>query len=161
MPRTTQSNLKTMLAAAGALGVLAGLYAPLVRIPLGGDQNLFSIYRLQHDPSVIWVALICVVLAAAALGAAALGRYRWLWVTGFFGLSAWIVGYLRWRDALAESAAHMQAQLAGNPFAWFAQGMFDQVQLDWGAYAMLTGAALMLAAAIAHELHRGRALLSP
>jgi hypothetical protein len=129
------------LAFLGAGVLVAGLFTPIVTMPIVGDVNLFN-----NGTNLIGIDLL--VLAALAALLAAKDRLRDVMWPGIAasGILVYEFGALQVRlSHLRDSVAK---ELQGNPFAGIAQGAVSAIQLQWGWLVLALGAGLVVYAAI-------------
>lgn len=126
---------------AGAALLAAGLFTPIVTVPILGNVNLFN-----NGTNLIGIDL----LVLAALSAALTAKHR-LRDVMWPGIAAAIIllyefGSLQLR--LSQMRESVAKELAGNPFASFAQGAVSAIQLQWGWLVLGLGAGLLVYAAL-------------
>ncbi|ADW16417.1 hypothetical protein Despr_0230 [Desulfobulbus propionicus DSM 2032] len=116
----------------------AGVFCPLVSIPIAGSINYFK--NGEGDGTFL--------LFLAAISAAAIfwNRFKILVVTG--GASIAILAFDLWNffHKMSLSKADMQREMAGNPFGGLAEAAMQSIQLQWGWGVMFTGAVMLIVA---------------
>lgn len=122
---------------AGSALLVAGLFTPIVTMPIVGSINLFN-----NGSNV--VALMVVVLAAMSAGLVATDRFRDLVWPGAAagGILLYLFGRLQY--GLSEMRESLSRDLAGNPFAGMAQTLVGSVQLQWGWLVLALGAGMII-----------------
>ncbi|MHB9022578.1 MAG: hypothetical protein ACYC7E_00155 [Armatimonadota bacterium] len=169
-------GLRQLLAIAGALILLAGIFLPLVNVPLLGGVSLFQASKVLGAASqfgspmsmmgstpapsegaklglfigkYLWIILLA--LGLGGMAAAILRRYLYLWISG--GASAaialfLIIGYF---VSMAKANAAIKSAMASNPMASAASGKMMSATalapLGIGPVLILIGAILLLTAA--------------
>lgn len=131
-------NPKQALAAAGAVLLFVGVFAPVLSMALGEPVSYYAHARADA---------MAILVLAPLTGAFAFARqYAALWITG-----------LASAGVLAYSATHVQERVAGidrNAAGLFGKAMralsdmaMDSVRYEWGWAVLAAGAALVLVAA--------------
>jgi HEAT repeat protein len=126
---------------AGAALLAAGVFAPLLDVPLGESVSYFQSGR--------WEAVLLLLLAAATAGLSLLRWHRGLWLTGLAAFAVVTVTFTRLLAALVE----LLRTFEGTPGAELG-GVMDLVQLRWGWAVLLAGALVIVAAAVTAEVRR-------
>lgn len=125
------------LSFAGAALLIAGLFTPIVTMPIIGTINLFN-------NGSNWVA-ICLI-ALAALGAAMAANYRVqdvLW-PGAAAAAVLVYIFARLQYGISQMRESVATELADNPFAGLAHAAVGAVQLQWGWLVLAAGAGLLI-----------------
>jgi hypothetical protein len=145
MPSTTSmfaSTAKQILGIVGAFALGAGVFAPLVKLPIVGAINYFGSGRAD--------GVFILLLAIVSLVAVMLRRYVVLWGTA--GISITILLFLlhvfnnKMREVSNEAQAEQDEFLQG-----LGKVMAETVQIQWGWGLMLAGAILLLMTAAIRE----------
>ncbi len=132
-------ELRQSVGLIGSLLLFIGAFAPIVSVPLMGNQNYFQ--NGKGDGVVI------VVLALLSL-IGILGRqFRLLWWTGLASLGVLLFTFVNFQLKLSELKDQMNTQLAGNPFKGLADMAVQAIQLQWGWAVLIIGAVLPLVSA--------------
>jgi rubrerythrin len=163
-PKGAGIDLKTVLGGLGALFLVFGTLAPIIKVPIMGGLNYFQIGKVAHGMSAGGFALMG--LAAASVALMVVRRPVWLWLTGLSSVAVLAYTFYQYPRTVRHLAARMeQMQLkmgngsvvspgslespnvAGNVADQFA-GMFqDFSSLDWGWLVLILGTALLLVCA--------------
>jgi hypothetical protein len=132
---------RQILAILGASLLFAGVFLPIVSVPIVGSLNYF--HNGQGDGTIVLaLAVITTILAVTR-------RFRGLWVTGLCSVGLLLFDLINFTIRMSRLRAQMQAQLAGNPFKGLAEIAMNSVQLQWGwAVLVLGGAMIVVAAAL-------------
>jgi hypothetical protein len=126
---------------AGAALLVAGLFTPILTLPIVGSVNLFG-----NGTNLIAIDLLVIAIAAAALAAKDMSRnVFWLGIAAS-GVILYEFGTLQVR--LTEMRDNLTKELQGNPFAGIAQGAMSAVQVQWGWLVLAAGAGLLVYAGI-------------
>lgn len=133
-------ELPVALGIAGAAILFVGVFAPIISAPIVGNQNYFQ--NGEGD------GIILIVLAAVAFALAVGRQFRILWVPGAGALSVLAYTYFNVRAGIADMRADLQTDLAGNPFAGFAEMAVQSIQLQWGWALLIIGAGLLIASSV-------------
>lgn len=127
-----------IIAIGGSLLLAAGVFAPIIRVPIAGSINYFG--DGSRDGSIMLViAAISAITAyikprvAAYLGGAAL-------------LMLLITLYSTW-SRIAETKQQIDRDLADNPFRGIADAMAESIQIEWG-WGLMGVAALIIIFAV-------------
>jgi amino acid transporter len=130
---------RQVLGIGGSLVLVVGVFAPIVSVPIVGDLNSFQNGR--GDGTIVLVlALISLLLVMR-------GLYRGLWVTGILSAATLTILFLNVLDGIGDVRAHLERELAGNPFRGLADVAMQSVQIQWGWALLVVGTLGLLAAA--------------
>lgn len=128
------------IAFAGAALLLFGLFAPIVTMPIAGTVNLFG-----NGSNPVALALLLVAIVGAGL--AAKERVADILWPGAAACGIVIYSFARLQYAMAQMRDSLR-ELEGNPFAVFAAGAVQAVQIQWGWLVLAAGAGLLLYAGL-------------
>ena len=142
---------RELLGIVGAVFIVAGLFAPLVRldapdfsgieIRLRGDLNLLDLSQLG--------ALVYLILAGVGLYLTAKGHFRWLWLVGMTTLLLTFYSLYATRKAILDSRDMV---LFDNPIVESVSDFLLQgITLQWGWALFFGGALSFLAASVTRE----------
>ena len=120
----------------GAALLVAGLFVPIVTIPIVGTVNLLS----NGGNATAWALL---VLSLIGVGLAAKHREADLLWVGAAACGIVIYSFGRLQYLLAEMRSSL-SELADNPFAGLAAGALQAIQIQWGWIVLAAGAGLLL-----------------
>lgn len=120
----------------GAGLLFVGVFAPLISVPIVGSVN----YMMNGKGDGAVVLLMAIVAAGLALS----GRVQHVLWPGLASLAMLAFTFFRFRSAMAEMRASMNAELAGNPFRGLADMAVNAVQIQWGWAVLLLGAILLI-----------------
>lgn len=129
------------LAFAGAVLLAAGLFAPIVTLPIIGSVNLFN-----NGTNVIGIDLLVIAAIAAAL--AAKERLRDVIWPGIAASAIVLYEFGALQFRLSQMRETLNRELQGNPFAGLAQGALSAVQLQWGWLVLAAGAGILVYAGL-------------
>lgn len=122
-------------------GVLAfGTFAPIVSMPIVGNLNYFANGRGD--------GVILVILAAVAAGLARFGMAKHVLWTGLGAAAMLLWAFIRFQNMKSEMQSRMDTELADNPFRGFAEMAMQSVQLQWGWFPLVAGAATLIYAGL-------------
>ncbi|MEA3048237.1 MAG: hypothetical protein QOG84_73 [Sphingomonadales bacterium] len=127
---------------AGAGVLAAGLFMPIVTLPLVGTINLFN-----NGTNI--VALVLLALAGIAAGLALKDRESDVIWPGAAAALILLYLFLKLQYSLSQMRGEMAKSLQGNPFAGLAQTAMGGVQLQWGWIVLALGAGLLIYAGVA------------
>jgi hypothetical protein len=132
----------------GAALLAAGLFTPIVTMPIIGSVSLFG-----NGTNLIAIDLLLIAVVAAAL--AAKGRLRDVLWPGIAanGILLYEFGSLQYR--LSQMRETLGKELQGNPFAGLAQGAMSAVQVQWGWLVLAGGAGLLVYAGLTAQTEGG------
>lgn len=133
-----QINKAPLVGYLGSAIMAAGVFCPLVSIPIAGSINYFK--NGEGDGTFL------LFLAAASVAAIFWKRFKFLIVTG--GAAIAILTFDLWNffHKMSLSKADMQREMAGNPFGGLAEVAMQSIQLQWGWAVMFAGAAMLIVA---------------
>jgi len=132
----------------GAALLVAGLFAPIVTIPIIGSVNLFG-----NGGNL--AGLILMAFAALSAGLALKDRQADAIWPGAAACGVVIYCFGRLQFGMAEMRNSLK-ELEGNPFAGLAEGAMGAVQIQWGWLVLAAGAGLIVYATL-----QGRGAGSP
>ncbi len=132
-------SFSKILGVLGSLVLFVGVFAPLVSVPLVGNMNYFQNGR--GDGSII------LVLAVTSIVLSAVGRFKWLYLTGFSRLGILIFTFVNFQIKISQMKTEMDTRLAGNPFKGIADVAMSAFQLQWGWALLIIGIGLVLSSA--------------
>ncbi|MHB0989688.1 MAG: hypothetical protein ACYC3O_10195 [Burkholderiales bacterium] len=136
-------HAKQVLGLTGSLILLAGVFTPIVSIPVMGDMTYFQNGRNE--------AIIVLVLAVVSLILAATKLYKGLWLTGIGSFAVMLYTFFRFQSKMSEMKSDMESPLAGTPLHGLVDMAMQSVQFQWGWAVLLAGAGLILAAVALKE----------
>ena len=122
-------NEHIILAGAGTAAL--GTFLPVLTLPLGASVNYFK--NGQGDGVLVLILSALVALFALT----DLKRFSWIPA----GLSLGVVTYsmVNVASALDQAKSNLERELAGNPFAGLATGLFETVNLEYGWFFLFLG----------------------
>ena len=125
------------LAFSGAALLAAGLFTPIVTMPIVGSVNLFN-----NGSNLTALSL----LALAALAGALAAKIRLRDIIWPGSAAAAVLAYLfaRLQYHLSVMRATVEKELEGNPFAGLARTATQTIQLQWGWLVLAAGAGLLI-----------------
>ncbi len=127
------------LALAGSLILIAGVFAPVVSVPIAGEKNYFETGRVD--------AFVLIALAILSFLLAMVRAYSWLWFSGLASLAVLIYTFAAFEIRVARMRADIEAELEGNPFKGLVDTALDAYQLQWGWAWLILGAFFVIIAA--------------
>lgn len=133
------TNKNAAFAGAGLLA--AGLFCPIVTMPVVGSINLFN-----NGTNLVGIALL--MLAGIGAGLAARDRISdaiWPGLAAC-GVLLYLFGSLQFR--LSQMRASVAKEMDGHPFAGLAQTALGAIQLQWGWLVLAAGAGLLVYAGL-------------
>lgn len=133
-------NDKT-LAVGGSIGLIIGLFLPIVSLPIVGQVNLIGNFTNMSSLALLALSALALFLAAKNRVAEAI----WPGGTAAAMLAYWFVR-LQW--TISQSKSAMSDALRDNPFAGLAQTAADNIQLQWGWLVLIASAAAVVYAAV-------------
>lgn len=125
------------LAFVGAALLAAGLFTPIVSMPILGTVNLFS-----NAGNEIALAILVLAGIGAALAAKdRLGDVLWPGL-GAAGILLYLFGRIQY--GMVQFRESMREGLQDNPLAGLAEGAAAAIQLQWGWLVLAAGAGLLV-----------------
>jgi hypothetical protein len=126
---------------AGAALLLAGLFCPILSMPLLGSISLFG-----NGTNIL--AILLILLGGGCVALAVMGRLKEVVYPAV--ATALLVAYAfgRMEFMLAGLRKSMAESLKDNPFAGLAQAPMAAVQIQWGWVVLAAGAAALVYAAV-------------
>ncbi|MCW3834802.1 hypothetical protein ACFQ1E_02935 [Sphingomonas canadensis] len=140
-------DLKT-IALAGAALLFAGVFTPIISVPIVGQMNYFQ----NGKGDGIFILILAGVAAALAL----FGQVRHVLWPGAASLALLAFTFIRFQQGMAEMRAQMETDLADNPFKGLAEAAIGAVQLQWGWAVLVIGGAMTTYAGAAAFLRNRR-----
>lgn len=144
-------STREMMGILGVIFIIAGLYAPLLRLD-APDFSGIEI-RLRGDLSMMDLSqggtLVYLGFAGTGLYLAAKGRFRWLWLIGMTTLLLTFYSIYATRKVILESR---DVVLFSNPIVESVTDFLLQgVTLQWGWALFFGGGLFFIAASILHD----------
>ena len=136
-------HIKQTLGLVGSIALLAGVFTPIVSIPVMGEMTYLQNGRTE--------GIIVLVLAFISLLLALTRQYRGLWITGIGSLAVLLYTFVRFQSKMSDMKSDMESPLSGTPFHGLVDIAMQSVQFQWGWAVLLVGAGLVLAAAVLKE----------
>lgn len=136
-------NSKQVLGLIGSVGLIIGVFSPLVSVPIMGNMNYFQ--NGKGD------GIIVLTLAIVSLFLILAKNYRLLWFTGFTSFAVIFYTFLNFQSKMSQVKMQMGSQLADNPFHGLADIAMKSVQLQWGWAILVIGSILVIASAATNE----------
>lgn len=118
----------------------AGVFTPIVSLPIIGNMNYFHNGRGDG----------IIVLILAAIGAVLLftERFKGAMLAGIGAALVLAYTFINFQVRLSQMKEEMEAKLAGNPFGGLAEMAMQSVQLQWGWVVLVAGAGCLIAAGL-------------
>ena len=140
-------NTKQLLGLIGSIILFVGVFTPIVSVPIMGNMNYFQ--NGKGDGTLILIfAIVSLILVLTK-------KYKGLWFTGLGSMAIMAFTFINFQMKISDMKAHMETELAGNPFRGLADMAMQSVQLQWGWALLIVGAALVISsAAIKDEQNR-------
>ena len=133
-------NTRTVLGVVGGAICAIGVFAPIITIPIMGNQSYFQNGR--GDGTIVLLFGISTIIATLA------GRYWWNWISGFGSLGLIGFTFIRFQQAINTATSEIQSELADSPFfSGLAEMAMQSVQVSWGLPVLVIGAILTIASA--------------
>lgn len=133
---TAPSDKRQVLGLSASAAMLAGCFAPLVRLPVAG-----SIHYL-HNGRGDGVLIVAIAFVAAYFSLTA--AYTKLRPTALGALTIIFTTLWGFQLRLSDIKTSAEESLAGNPFRGFSDALLASVGLDWGWILLLGGASTFL-----------------
>lgn len=125
------------LAIGGAVALVAGLFTPVISMPMVGSVNLFG-----NGGNLTALALLALgILSACVALKERVGDALWPGAAAALLLTA---HFLDLQLRLSHIRREMETSLKDNPLAGFAQGALGAVQIQWGWIVLVAGAGLIV-----------------
>jgi hypothetical protein len=138
-----EMGIKQILGLIGSIVLFAGVFAPILSIPIMGNITYFQNGNVDGT--------IVLVLAAVSFILVLAKKYSGLWFTGLASMAVTARTFINFQMKMSDMKAHMGTQLEGNPFKGLADMAMQSVQLQWGWALLIVGAALVIASAALRE----------
>ncbi len=136
-------RIKQVLAVIGSLILLAGVFTPIVSIPIMGEMTYYQNGRTE--------AVIVLVFAALSLILGATKIYKGLWLTGIGSLAVLLYTLIRFQTKISEMKSDMDTTVADTPLHGLVDMAMQTIQFQWGWGILLVGTGLIIAAAALKE----------
>lgn len=121
----------------GAVLIVAGLFLPIVTIPIVGNVNLMA-------NGTNFAALALLALAGISAVIVAKDRQSDLVWPGFAAAASLVYLFGRLQYNLSHMRSEMAESLKDNPFAGMAQTAMGAVQVQWGWLVLAAGAGILI-----------------
>jgi len=117
---------------------------PIISVPIAGNMNYF-----QNGTGDGVIIILIAVLGAFFSHS---GRYKGLLISGIAALAVLAFTFISFKVRMSGVRSQMKTDLANNPFAGvFGETMLSTIQIQWGWAVLITGALLLIAAALLRE----------
>lgn len=136
----TVPDLRKIIGLSGAVILFAGVFCPIISMPIMGSMNYFQNGKADG---------VIVIIAAAMAGLLCLaGKYRWLLLPGIGSAVTTAITYYNFSSKMSEAKEKFNSELFNNFFKGLADAAFQSVQFQWGWAILILGAALIIAAGL-------------
>lgn len=129
-----------ILSIIGAGLLLAGLFMPVVSVPLFGSMSL-----VQYNSND---ALVIALLSAGTFILTGTRRTQLVLWTGIGALAMLAYSFVRLQSQMSELRSRIESELSGTAFGSLAEAALGSVQVRWGWGILVLGAALIIWAGI-------------
>lgn len=136
-------NSRQLVALAGTMALLIGVFGPIVSVPILGTMNYFQNGRGDG----VFIILLAIASAVFAFNK----RFGHLWWTASGSLGVMLFTFLRFQSVFSSLKRDIESTLEGNLFRGLAEAAVGGVQLGWGWAPLLIGVALLFIAAAMKE----------
>ncbi|MCP4887123.1 MAG: hypothetical protein GY904_10990 [Planctomycetaceae bacterium] len=133
---------RMILGLAGSLILLAGVFCPILSLPMVGGISYFANGK-GNGKIIILISMVSLLLCYRKL-------FRYLSIPGLGALGMLGLLVVRFNHLKSEMVQDMRSEMAGNPFGGIGALMAESVQLQWGLGVMFVGA-VMIALAASYE----------
>ena len=138
-PAVDYATLGAVLAFAGAVFIIVGVFSPFVTMPIAGSRNYIDVTEID--------GFVLLGLAAVCIVAALLRGWFVVGATGVFSLAMVGYSFVEFQRRKEAVMADVRAELEGNPFIGLAEVTVGSVGLSWGVGLLFVGAVIILMAA--------------
>lgn len=129
-------NRKTIIGIIGAGLLFAGVFMPVLSVPIVGSVNYFR--NGQGDGTII------LALAAASIILALTKNHKWLMMTGILSMGLLAFTLYNVNSTIGAAKSKLAKEASGGLFGGIAALAAESVQLEWGWAVMFAGAALLI-----------------
>lgn len=134
---------RTLIALAGALCLIFGIFAPFASAPIVGSISL-----LHYNSIVGWLLLVVAILGGYFATRAAFQYVLYAGIAGVGGLAFAVIWF---EMNLSNMRSQVGSQLANNPFSGLAAAFMQNIQLSWGVALLGVGAAALVIASVVKD----------
>ena len=127
---------RQIMGLAGSLILLAGVFAPILSIPIAGQLNYFR----NGTGDGVFVLIMAIISLVVTLTK----KYGLLWATGLGSLAVMVFTFVHFHLTMSGVKADLDVDLADNPFRGLADMAVQSIQLQWGWGVLLVGVLLLL-----------------
>jgi hypothetical protein len=139
-------NNNQLLGIIGSALLFFGVFAPILSAPIVGNINYFM--NGKGDGTIV------LILAVISFVLTLMKKYKGLWITGLGSVAIILITFIILQNRLSSMKSVMKRELAGNPFAGFAEIMTQTIQFQWGWPLLIIGAALLIICAAKEQNYR-------
>jgi hypothetical protein len=140
---TMVPNLRKIIGLLGAFLLFAGVFCPIISVPIMGSMNYFQNGKID-GMSIIAAAVIAGLLCLIT-------EYRWLPIPGIGSAVMISITYYDYYSKMHEAGENLNNGLFNNLFKGLADAAFQTVQFQWGWAILITGSVLITAAGFMKE----------
>ncbi len=134
---------KQILGIIGAIFLLVGVFAPMVKIPLAGTISFFENNK--------FTGILIVILALVSLFFVFIRRFRILWLSGILTLA--VMGYTAWEaqkplsSIKSKTSKILGEKLTNKITDKITDKAMDYVHIQWGLIFLILGLILIFISA--------------
>ncbi len=136
-------DLRKITGLLGAVFLFAGVFCPIISVPIMGSMNYFQNGRTE-GVFVIFAAAIAVMLCI-------IDEYRWLLLPGIGSAIMISITYYDFYSRMHAAREKLKSGLLENVFKGLADAAFQTFQFEWGWAVLIAGVVLITAAGIMKE----------
>jgi hypothetical protein len=137
---TKVPDLRKIIGLLGAVFLFAGVFCPIISVPIMGSMNYFQNGRIE--------GVFVIVAAAIALMLCLIGEYRWLLLPGIGSAVMISITYYDFYSRMHAAREKLKSGLLHNLFKGLADAAFQTFQFEWGWAILIAGVVLITAAGI-------------
>jgi hypothetical protein len=124
----------------GAFFLFAGVFCPIINVPIMGSMNYFQNGRTE--------GVFVIVAAAIATILCFIDEYRWLLLPGIGSAVIISITYYDYYSRMHAAREKLKSALLDNLFKGLADAAFQTFQFEWGWAILIAGVVLVTAAGI-------------
>jgi hypothetical protein len=130
---------KQIIGLIGTIILFAGVFAPLVSIPVIGSMNYYQAVKSEAATVLILAMISCILLLAK--------QYNGLWFTGLGSMAIMASTVINFQTNIDDVKSQTGDEAADSLLSGLTNIAMQSVQIQWGVALLVVGAALIITSA--------------
>jgi hypothetical protein len=137
---------KQIVGSIGAIILFAGVFAPLVSIPVVGSMSYYQAVK-SEAATVLILSIISFILVLAR-------QYKGLWFTGLGSMAIMASTIINFQTNIDDMKSQTGNDAADSLISGLTNIAMQSVQIQWGVALLVIGAALIVTSAAIKDTSR-------